>query len=501
MEKTTAKKGILNIFWGIFGQLVILGLGIVITRLILLNYGSEMNGFLNSITQIFTYISLVEAGVGGSALQALYSPVAKKDTVKINAILIATRNFYKKAGFVYLLIFLAVAFLYPFFVKTAIDAKTLTLVIIYTGIGYCVSFFYQSAYKIFLRAEGKVYVVSNITTAIGVVNSIVKIILILAGMNIVTVQFFYGLISMLEVLLYVIYLKKKYNWLDRTVTPDLQSIEQKNAVLVQQITNMIFTDTDVLLLTFMGQNLRVVSVYTMYNIVIYMIKSIINQILGAFSFKLGQTYQLNKTLYLKYHHIFEVFNLIIVFSCMNVTYYLLMPFMRLYTAGVDDISYIDYKLLLLFIVIQLLDIGRTSSANAINYAGHFKKTQYRCIAEAVINIICSIAGIYYLGIYGVLAGTIIALLYRTNDMILYSYKHLLKQKPWQTYRRWLVCLLVFALSVKLYWIHPVTADNYFLVIGKGAVVGILSLLCYTVVLAVTERKIYQSAWELLKKRI
>lgn len=45
-----AKKGILNVVYGFLGQVVIICLGIVIPRLVLVSYGSEVNGLLNSVT-------------------------------------------------------------------------------------------------------------------------------------------------------------------------------------------------------------------------------------------------------------------------------------------------------------------------------------------------------------------------------------------------------------------------------------------------------------------
>ena len=42
-----AKKGVLNVFYGIIGQLITIALGIVIPRLVLISYGSEVNGLLS----------------------------------------------------------------------------------------------------------------------------------------------------------------------------------------------------------------------------------------------------------------------------------------------------------------------------------------------------------------------------------------------------------------------------------------------------------------------
>ena len=61
----------------------------------------------------------------------------------------------------------------------------------------------------------------------------------------------------------------------------------------------------------------------------------------------------------------------------------------------------------------------------VSHAGHFK-TEWRSVIEATINITVSVLMIPKFGIYGALMGTIAALLYRTNVLILYAYKYLIK---------------------------------------------------------------------------
>ena len=78
----TKHKGLNNIISGFAGQFITVALGIVLPRLVLLNLGSEANGLLSTVTQIFTYFALLEAGVGNAALQAIYGPIGSGDTEK-----------------------------------------------------------------------------------------------------------------------------------------------------------------------------------------------------------------------------------------------------------------------------------------------------------------------------------------------------------------------------------------------------------------------------------
>lgn len=76
MEKR--KKIKYNLFWGIASELLTIVLGIIVPRLILTSYGSEVNGLLGSVTQIYSYIALLEAGIGTATVQALYKTVGKQ---------------------------------------------------------------------------------------------------------------------------------------------------------------------------------------------------------------------------------------------------------------------------------------------------------------------------------------------------------------------------------------------------------------------------------------
>lgn len=496
-----AKKGILNVLYGFIGQIIIICLGIVIPRLVLVSYGSEVNGLLTSVTQIFTCFSLLEAGVGVASLQALYGPVANNDKKKIQGIMAATHHFYKKTGYLYALAVTVLGFAYPVFVDSDIPYWTVVLVILFGGLGNCINFFYQGKYRILMQAEGYSYISINITTLINVLTSLAKVVLLMMGYDVLAVQFSFFIINILQMFIYGIYIHRRYGWLDLSVTPDDEAISQKNATLVHQVSSLIFNNTDTLLLTFITRDLKIVSIYTMYNMVISMAATMIQQVDNGFGFMLGQRYSTDKENYYELHHIFEMLYMILVFAVMTTIYILLIPFMRLYTAQINDVNYIYDWYPLLFVLTPLLAYGRMAANNLINYAGHFRQTQWRAVLESAINIIVSIIGIWLLGIPGALLGTIAASVYRTNDIILYVYKYLLPGSSFRTYKRWIAAFAVFGLVV---WLVPVDS-NYFGTYPKlclwGCIIGILSVVTYALVLCAIDRHETKAAFSMLKDYI
>lgn len=69
-----------NLLSGVVYQIVLITLSFLLPRLYLEKFGSEVNGVLSAIKQIFTYMCLLEAGVRLAATQVLYKPVAEKIT-------------------------------------------------------------------------------------------------------------------------------------------------------------------------------------------------------------------------------------------------------------------------------------------------------------------------------------------------------------------------------------------------------------------------------------
>ena len=73
-------------------------------------------------------------------------------------------------------------------------------------------------------------------------------------------------------------------------------------------------------------------------------------------------------------------------------------------------------------------------------------------------------------------------------MIFYCYRHILFDSPWKTIRRWLVCLVIFALMVVFVPSANLTAASYLQIILYGAAAGVISLIVYFVALCLTNRK-------------
>ena len=100
------KRALYNLIVGMGSKFVLMVLGFIIPKIFIENYGSDVNGLLSSIGQVFAYLNLVEAGIGVATTQALYKAVAKDDWNEISAIMNASSGFYRRTGTIYFMQFL-----------------------------------------------------------------------------------------------------------------------------------------------------------------------------------------------------------------------------------------------------------------------------------------------------------------------------------------------------------------------------------------------------------
>jgi O-antigen/teichoic acid export membrane protein len=460
-------KSIKNLIWLVLSQVITISFGLVIPRLFIADYGSEVNGLIQSLNQIIVYLMLFESGIGAVSMQALYGPIARGEWKDINAVLSATNRYYKKMGIWYFVTLVVLSLVYPFVVKSSLGYFTVMGCVFFSGIGNVIMFIVQGKYKVLLEADGKNYIIARLTTMLNVLTNIAKVALIALGWNIVLILISHFLVQILHAAVYHWYIKKNYKQLNLTVTPDFLAISQKNYMLVHQISNLIFQNTDVLILT-VACGLKVVSVYSMFKLITTYLDQMLTTVTGSFSFILGQTFQTDRNKFISYIDAFDSIYGAIGFSMYSVCFFLMLPFIKLYTEGVTDANYNDGKLPVLFVTIALLTIMRTPMLYTINYAGHFKKTAPQTIVEATINVSLSLIGVYLFGIYGVLLGTIGALLYRTNDVIIYSNVKILKRSPKMTYLIHLVNIAVFGVCVFLYSLIFTRFDSYLWLVIAGA---------------------------------
>ncbi|MBP5292055.1 MAG: hypothetical protein J6Y90_05510, partial [Lachnospiraceae bacterium] len=335
------KRGTKNLAYSIFGQAITILVGMFLPHFIILRYGSSVNGALNSVNQVFAYFVLLEAGIGAASLQSLYRPVAGDDKKSISAIMAATRRYYSRTAKLYLAAIMVFAAVYAAFLSDdSVNAAQMVGIIVFSGLGSVLNFWYQGRFKILLQAEGKKYVISYVQTATQLLVCAAKLAGIAAGFDIAMVMFLGFVATMTQTFWYMWYIRKNYGWLDENAEPDYAAVSKKNAVLVHSLSQLIFQNTDILILTVVS-GFKVVSVYSVYKLVVASISGVTYQVSDSLIFAIGQTYASDRAGYEKKIDAFDVFFTTVSHTLLTVTILMYPSFIDLYTRGATDIVYAD----------------------------------------------------------------------------------------------------------------------------------------------------------------
>lgn len=488
-----------NVVSGIVYQVVLIVLSFLIPRLYLENFGSEVNGVLSTIKQIFVYMFLLESGIGLATTQALYKPVAEKNNDKVSSIISATNTYYSKIGIIYSAIVLLIAVVYAYIVPTGVDSGTIFWIVILTALPAVFSYFVQSKYRILLEVDGRKYVITNSETILQLLSNVGKILVLLLTDSLLLIQLVYCILSLMQLAYVYIHAKRRYKWLNLSAKPDFEAISQRKSVLVHQVSSMVFNNTDVLLLSFLC-DFGVVSVYTIYNIFFSQVQTFITSITSGFSFALGQMFHTDSKKFLKVYNVYETFYIMATFIIYTLMAVFLLPLIQIYTQGINDANYTNAYLVFLFVIMNLLANGKLPSNHVLEYSGKFEETRSHAIIEMVINLVVSVVSIIKWGICGAIFGTIVALLYRGAMMIYYSNKKVLNRSVFNTYKIWLVNGAVFAVVMCTFFVDSFSGLSFIDLLIKGIIHSLWIVPLYFVSNLIFFKDAYKNLIELWREK-
>ncbi len=429
-------------------QIVNLIVNLILPRVMITVYGSSVNGLVTSIRQFISYFNLVEAGLAGAAVYALYKPLADKNRDDINGVLSASNRFYNISGFIFSSLVLVTAFIYPMFTSgQGIDTFTIAALVIVIGASGSLEFFAVGKYKVLYTADQKSYVISLINAAAVALNAVIILVLASLRYDIVIVQLVALISFFVRSAIYIIYGRLRYRDLDFNVQPKNEALDKRWDALVLQILGVATTATPVVI-TSLFISLKEASVFVTYNMVFTSVLALLTTFSNGLSAIFGDLLVRNEqTTLQKAYHQYEYLYYALVAWGYSVAAIMIMPFMRIYTAGFTDAEYIRPSVAALFVAVGIVSNIKTPQGMLVISAGLYKETKVQTLIQALIIVVFSALLAPYFGIAGVLAGSILSNLYRDIDLILYIPKTVTKLSPVVTIRRVIRLCLLFLITV------------------------------------------------------
>ncbi len=433
-------KALKNAITSIILQIVTFICGLIVPRLILENFGSDVNGLINSITQFLAYITLLESGFGPVVKSILYKPIAKKDKNQIELILKSAEHFFRLIALIFIIYIAILCLVYPMFVNSQFDSMYTVSLILIIAISTFAEYFFGMTYKLYLQAEQKSYVTSTIQISTLIINTILIVLLINFGASIQIVKLGSALIFIFRPILQNIYVKKKYNINLKNVEKGY-NIKQKWDGLAQHIAGVVHGNTDVTILTIFS-TMKEVSVYTVYNLVVTGIRNLVtilsNSIDAAFGDMIAKKEKENLNKKFSMYELVYYTLITIIYSCAIV---LIVPFVQVYTKGITDVNYTRKIFAYIFVIAYFIHAIKTPYNTLAYAAGKFKQTQIGAWVEAISNLVISLILVHSLGLVGVAIGTLISVTIRGVEFLIFSSKNILDRKISKTFIRSIISIV------------------------------------------------------------
>lgn len=479
------KKLALNTVTSLSLQVVTVLCGFILPRLILGEYGTDVNGLVHSITQFLGVITLLDLGVGSVVQSALYNPLAEKDTDMISKIYVSANRFFRRLAMI-LVVYVAVLMLvYP---KAAAKEYSFLYTVALIGaisINTFSQYYFGIVNTLLLNADQKGYIQYFAQIVVLILNTVVCAVLIHMGASIQIVKLTTSVIFLLRPLYLYFYVHRHYD-IDSKITYDEEPIKQKWNGMAQHFASFVLSGTDYIVLTFFATYADV-SIYSVYNTVVIGVKNALLSVTNGFQSLIGE--MLAKKENDKVSQFFSYVEWLLhtgttlLFGCTGI---LIVSFVSVYTKGVDDADYIQPLFGVLLVLANAGHCLRLPYNILILAAGHYKQTQSNYIIAMFMNIIISIAAVWRYGLVGVAIGTLAAMGYQTIWMAWYNSRNIIHW-PFKNFLKQcgVDILTVLIASFASYRI-PMLSKTYFAFVVRGtevfavwaAVTGIINFIFF-----------------------
>lgn len=429
-QKSRTDKFLLNVTMSALLQIVTIVTGFISPRLMLLYFGSEINGLTSSIIQYVSYISLVEAGLGNAAIYSLYKPLATGDTKQRDAVVSAARIAYRNTGLVFTGLAALLAIVYPFIADSSLLTHfQISILVLVLCLNSTLNFFVMAKYRAVLTADQCNYLISIVSSIQLVLHTLVIVIMVHIvpnePKNVIWVRGLAVLTLFLSAIMLSVIMKYKYKGINYYADPDMTAMSKRNDAMFMQITGIIQSGAPSIIITsFLG--LTSVSVYSVYNMVVGSMSTCISVFTSGLSASFGNIKALgDEELLKKTNEQFRVvifFIISILYSTMMV---MLNSFIGLYTKNVTDVEYVLPLFSVLITAYSLLQAVRGPYGMLVYSLGCYKEINPWLAIQTVMVVGLGIWFSTIWGLTGIALALVVANVFMLLVMLWFTPKYLL----------------------------------------------------------------------------
>ncbi len=468
-------------------EIVSIVCGLITPRLILTTFGSTYNGVVSSASQFLNMINILTLGITASTRVALYKPLADHDSLAVSSLMKSTKRFMRRISLIVVIYAAALCFILPVISNSDLSYWEVASLVAIVSLGTFANYFFSISDRTLLTAAQASYVYTIANVIKTVLNTVCVAILIQANCSIYIVKLGSSIVFFLTPAILSFYVKKRFS-LTNKCEPNDAGIKGRKATAFHVISNVIHDNVDVVTLTIFADT-KIVSVYTVYYFVVGKVKSLLSVATAGMEAAFGDIWarkemdSLNRN-FRTYE--FMLFTLTtIIFSCVGV---LILPFVTIYTAGVEDINYVIPSVAISITIAEAAYCFRQPYLTLVYATGSFEETKWGAMIEAGINVVISVVLVNFLGIVGVAIGTFVANVFRTAQYSYYVSKNILHRSIFVVIWRfvWAITTAGVIVGVSLVCIHFIPFETTWLgwfleallIFGMSLIIALVSSLIF-----------------------
>lgn len=463
--------------------------GLILPRLILSVFGSDVNGLVSSVTQFLSFITLLEGGLGAVVLAELYEPIEKRNDKSVFQIMEACQSFFTKLTIVFVLYTLAVAIIYPIYLAKDFSFEYVSSLVFVLSLVTAAQYLFSISYRLLLQAEQKLYIVNLVSAVTIIINTLTAIMIVFLFPSVHIVKLCSGIIYMLQPLVYRQFVEKKFWVSPRASLRTEMILKNRWNGFSQNLAHFINMNTDIALITIF-MSLQSVSVYTIHMLPIVALRGLIVSLGNSYQSALGKYIVVGDKERLqagfgKFERLFWMFGTAAFMTCLL----LLNSFVKIYTQGISDTNYYQPVFTFVITLANMLFVVREPYRLLVLAAGKFRETNLGSVAEAVINITLSVALIIPFKLVGVAIGTLVAMAFRMIYLMWYLHQDIIKRKT-TDYLPYIETLFVIVgINASAYHYLPLSISGFIEFCFIGVAILLFELLLYEITYS-TIRTIY-----------
>ncbi len=410
IERT--KNATRNIIFGVILKVYQILVPFLMRTAMIYLMGVQYLGLNSLFASVLQVLNLAELGVGSAMIYSMYKPIAEDNNTAICALMKLYRTYYRIIGFIIAAVGLALTPFIPKLISGDVPQGINIYVLYLLNLGATVLSYWLFAYKnSILQAHQRVDVVSKVTLVTSTVQYALQLLVLWAFKNYylyVVVLLATQALTNITTAICADKLYPQFKPAGQVATEEKKAINGRiKDLFTSKIGSIIYDSADTIVISsFLG--LTALAVYQNYFYILNAITSLITVVFSACTAGIGNSIVVETKE--KNYRDLNKFTFIICWGagfCSVCLLCLYQPFMKLW---VGKNLMLSFSAVICFVVYFFVRQMNSLFNMYKDASGMWHEDRFRPLVAALTNLILNLILVQFIGIYGILISTVVAII-------------------------------------------------------------------------------------------